>query len=115
MVKTGKYRIDMCHGPLLGKVIRFAVPLMFANVSALLFHAADLIVVGHFGSSRAMAAVGAAPAFTTLMLNLFWGISAGVNVLVARYVGAKDSQKVSQTVHTAAAVGCYGGVFMAFF
>ena len=113
MGKIEKYRIDMCHGPLLGKVIRFAVPLMFANVSALLFHAADLIVVGHFGSSRAMAAVGAAPAFTTLMLNLFWGISSGVNVLVARYVGAKDSKKVSQTVHTAAAVGCYGGVFMA--
>ena len=113
MFKAEKYQVDMCHGPLLGKFIRFALPLMFANVSALLFHAADLIVVGHFASSKAMAAVGAAPAFTTLMLNIFWGIASGVNVLVARYIGAKDSKKVSQTVHTAMAIACTGGVFMA--
>ncbi len=103
----------MCHGPLLGKIIRFAVPLMMANVAALMFNAADLIVLGQYASSESMAAVGAAPAFTTLMLNLFWGISAGVNVLTARYIGAKDNKNVSRTVHTAIAVGCYGGLFMA--
>lgn len=103
----------MCHGPLLGKIIRFAVPLMMANVSALMFNAADLIVLGQYASSESMAAVGAAPAFTTLMLNLFWGISAGVNVLTARYIGAKDNKNVSRTVHTAIAVGCYGGLLMA--
>ncbi|MBR2723034.1 MAG: MATE family efflux transporter [Lentisphaeria bacterium] len=108
-----KYQIDMCHGPLLGKIIRFAVPLMMANVSALMFNAADLIVLGQYASSESMAAVGAAPAFTTLMLNLFWGISAGVNVLTARYIGAKDNKNVSRTVHTAIAVGCYGGLLMA--
>lgn len=107
-----KFQIDMCHGPLLGKIIRFAVPLMMANVSALMFNAADLIVLGQYASSSAMAAVGAAPAFTTLMLNLFWGISAGVNVLTARYIGAKDKKNVSKTVHTAVAVGCYGGLAM---
>lgn len=103
----------MCHGPLLGKIIRFAIPLMMANVSALMFHAADLIVLGQYAKSSSMAAVGAAPAFTNLMLNLFWGISAGVNVLTARYIGAKDRKNVSQTVHTAMAVGCYGGLIMA--
>ena len=91
-----KYQIDMCHGPLLGKIIRFAVPLMMANVAALMFNAADLIVLGQYASSESMAAVGAAPAFTTLMLNLFWGISAGVNVLTARYIGAKDNKNVSR-------------------
>jgi putative MATE family efflux protein len=113
MAKGGKYQVDMCHGPLLGKIIRFSVPLMFANVLTLLFHAADLIVVGHFASSKAMAAVGAAPAFTTLMLNAFWGIASGINVLVSRYTGAKDGENVSKTVHTAVAVGCIGGIFMA--
>ena len=112
MGKTDKYQVDMCHGPLLGKIIRFSIPLMIANVLTLLFHAADLIVVGHFASSKAMAAVGAAPAFTTLMLNMFWGIASGVNVLVARYIGAKDSANVSRTVHTAMAVACGGGILM---
>ena len=102
----------MCHGPLLRKIIIFAVPLMLANIATMMFTAADLIVLGHFANSSAMAAVGAAPAFTTLLLNLFWGISAGVNVLVARFIGAKDKKNLSRTIHTAAAVGCYGGLFM---
>ena len=102
----------MCHGPLSGKIIRFAIPLMMANLLTLMFHAADLIVLGQFADSKSMAAVGAAPAFTNLLLNLFWGVSAGINVLVARFTGAKDSKNVSRTVHTAAAIGCYGGIFM---
>ena len=113
MTAVKKYQVDMCHGPLLGKIIRFSIPLMMANMLALMFHAADLIVLGHCASSQAMAAVGAAPAFTTLMLNLFWGIAAGINVLVARFVGARDDKNVSRTVHTAIAVGCWGGAFMA--
>lgn len=107
-----KYKVDMTHGPLLGKIIRFAIPLILANVMALLFHAADLIVVGRFASSEAMAAVGAAPAFPTLMLNLFWGIASAVNVLVARYTGAKDRRNVSDAVHTSIAVAIIGGLFM---
>ena len=111
-VAVRKNQMDMCHGPLLRKIIVFAVPLMLANIATMMFTAADLIVLGHFADSSAMAAVGAAPAFTTLLLNLFWGISTGVNVLVARFIGAKDKKNLSKTIHTAAAVGCYGGLFM---
>ena len=112
MVSVKKNQMDMCHGPLLSKIIIFAVPLMLANVATMMFTAADLVVLGHFADSSSMAAVGAAPSFTTLLLNLFWGISAGVNVLVARFIGAKDKKNLSKTIHTAVAVGCYGGVFM---
>ncbi|MBO5722526.1 MAG: MATE family efflux transporter, partial [Lentisphaeria bacterium] len=79
MSASVKYQVDMCHGPLCGKIVRFAIPLMMANALSLMFHAADLIVLGRHASGEAMAAVGAAPAFTTLLLNLFWGVSAGVN------------------------------------
>lgn len=112
MASVNKYKIDMCNGPLLKKIIQFAIPLMMANIMALMFHAADLIVVGRFASAKAMAAVGAAPGFTNLMLNLFWGIASGVNVLVARYIGAKDEKNVFRTVHTAISIACIGGVFM---
>lgn len=113
MATVKKYQMDMCHGPLLGKIIRFAIPLMMANAMSLMFHAADLIVLGRFAKGEAMAAVGSAPGFTTLMLNLFWGISAGVNVLAARYTGAKDRKNLFRTVHTAIAVAILGGIGMA--
>ncbi len=108
----GKYQIDMCHGPLLGKIVRFTVPLMLTNALSLMFHAADLIVIGRFAPGEAMAAVGAAPAFTILMLNLFFGISSAVNVLVARYTGAQDKQTLFHTLHTAIAIACLGGLAM---
>ena len=107
-----KYQVDMCHGPLLGKIVRFAVPLMLTNVMTLMFHAADLIVIGKFAPAEAMAAVGSAPAFTMLMLNLFYGVSSAVNVLVARYTGAKDKDNLFHTLHTAVAFACGGGLFM---
>ena len=108
-----KFKVDMCHGPLFSKIVRLAVPLAMANALALMFHAADLMVLGHFASSDAMAAVGAAPSFTTLMLNLFWGIGSGVNVLVARYTGAKDKLHLEKTIHTAVTFAIAGGIILA--
>ena len=46
------YEIDMCNGPLLGKILRFSIPLMLSGVLQLLFNAADIIVVGRFTGSE---------------------------------------------------------------
>ena len=105
-----KYTMDMCHGPLFSKVLRFSIPLILSNLAALLFHAVDLVVLGQFTSSDDMAAVGATYGFIVLMLNVFWGIAAGVNVLTARYIGAKEPEKVVKTVHTSIAIA-----FLTFF
>ena len=51
------YEIDMCHGPLLKQIIIFSVPLMLSGILQLLFNAADIIVVGRFTGSEALAAV----------------------------------------------------------
>ena len=107
-----KYAMDMCHGPLFSKILRYSLPLILSNLAALLFHATDLVVLGQFTTSDDMAAVGATSGFILLMLNLFWGVSSGVNVLTARYTGANDPENVSKTVHTAIAVAALGGIIM---
>ncbi|MBO4648890.1 MAG: MATE family efflux transporter [Lentisphaeria bacterium] len=113
MRSTEKYQIDMSHGPLFGKIVLFSLPLMSSYVMQVLFSTIDLIVIGRFASSKAMAAVGATSGLTVLVLNIFFGLSVGVNVLAARYIGARDRKNLSATVHTAAAVGLYGGLVMA--
>ena len=105
-----KFQIDMCHGPLFKKIILFAVPLTITNVLQLLFQATDLVVLGQFADKGSMAAVGATGGFTVLILNIFFGISVGANVLAARYTGAKDNTRLSRTIHTAAAIALYGGI-----
>ncbi len=109
MSSSKKYQIDMCSGPLFSKIIRFSIPLMLANVLGLLFYAADLVVLGRFASAEAMAAVGATNGLTVLVLNIFYGLSTGVNVLVARYIGARDPKRIYNVIQSSMALAIYGG------
>ena len=113
MNSGNKFQIDMCHGPLFSKIILFSIPLIITNMLQLLFQATDIIVLGRFADAQTMASVGATSGLTILVLNIFFGLSVGVNVLAARYTGARDRKRVSLTVHTAAAVAFYGGIAMA--
>ena len=71
MVMRKTYEIDMCNGPLLGKILRFAVPLMFSGILQLLFNAADIVVVGQFTGIDALAAVGSTGSLNNLIVNVF--------------------------------------------
>ena len=109
-----KYEIDMCHGPLLGKILLFSLPLMASGILQLLFNAADMIVVGRWGNSDALAAVGSTGSLINLLVNLFLGLSVGTNVLTARYFGAKQDKELSDMVHTAILTAAICGVFLIF-
>ncbi len=98
---ASKANMDMTHGPLLGKIIRFSVPLMLSGMLQLLYNAADVIVVGKFAGATSLAAVGSTGALVNLLINLFMGVSVGCNVLVARFYGARNDRAVSETVHCA--------------
>lgn len=100
-MKAKSYEIDMCNGPLAGKILRFAIPLMLSGILQLLFNAADIIVAGRFAGHQALAAVGSTGALINLLVNVFIGLSVGANVLTANYIGAKQEKAVSETVHTA--------------
>ena len=108
------YEMDMCSGPILKKVLSFALPLMLSGVLQLLFNAADVIVVGRFAGSQSLAAVGSTTALINLLINIFIGLSIGANVLVARYYGAKSEKDVSETVHTAIAISLVSGAILVF-
>lgn len=108
------YEIDMCNGPLLGKILRFAVPLMFSGILQLLFNAADIVVVGQFTGSDALAAVGSTGSLNNLIVNVFLGLSIGSSVLTARYYGAQDWDNVRDVVHTSMLLSAIAGVVLIF-
>ena len=105
-----KYEIDMCNGPILKKMLLFAIPLMFSSILQLLFNAADIVVVGRFAGDDSLAAVGSTSSLINLLTNLFIGLSVGANVLVARYFGAKKEDELKETVHTAMTLSLIGGI-----
>lgn len=111
---SSKYTMDMCNGPLLKKIILFAIPLMLSGVLQLLFNAADVIVVGRFTGNEALAAVGSTSSLINLLINLFVGVSVGANVLLGKHIGARDEENASKTVHTAVTFALVAGIAMIF-
>ena len=108
------YEIDMLNGPVMPKLLAFAVPLILSSVLQLTFNAADVIVVGKFEGDAALAAVGAPGALINLLVNLFLGLSVGANVVVARYHGAGDFRQTGEGVHTAMLMSVLSGVGVGF-
>lgn len=108
------YEMDMVNGPLFKNILLYAFPLMLSGILQLLFNAADVIVVGRFAGSQALAAVGSTGSLINLLINLFVGISIGTNVLVARYYGARDLDGIEDTVNTSIITAAVGGVVLIF-
>lgn len=112
-MKKNKYEIDMCNGSVMDKLVSFSLPLMVTSILQLMFNAVDIIVVGRYNGSQALAAVGATTALISIFTNLFIGISMGANVLAARYYAAGHDKEMSEAVHTAIALAFISGVLMA--
>lgn len=102
----------MCNGSILDKLISFSIPLMLSGILQLLFNAVDIIVVGRFNGSEALAAVGSTTALINVFVNFFIGISLGSNVLAARFFAAGKDKEMSETVHTAITLALISGVGM---
>ena len=104
----------MCNGTIMDKLISFSLPLMLSSILQLMFNAVDIIVVGRFSGSQALAAVGSTTALINIFTNLFIGISLGANVLAARYFAAGRDKEMSEAVHTAITLALISGIIMAF-
>ena len=110
--KTKQYEMVMCSGPILRKMLMFALPLMLSSILQLLFNAADIVVVGKFAGDNSLAAVGSNTALINLLTNLFIGLSIGANVVAARHYGAKAWDDLRRTVHTAMLLSMLSGALL---
>lgn len=107
-----KVETDMLHGPLLGKIVMFALPYAATGILQQLFNSINVFVVGRFDSSHAMAAVGATTFLINLVINLFLGVSVGANAVIANNIGRRDPQAVRRAVSTTAALSLIGGAIL---
>mgnify|MGYP000455844309 CR=1 FL=1 len=105
-------QVEMTAGPLLPNVLAFTVPLILSGVLQLLYNSADIIVVGRFADSVAMASVGATTSLIQLLVSMLMGLSVGASVAVARATGAGDRDGVRCAVHTSMALAVLSGVLL---
>lgn len=107
--------ISMVEGPILFKMLRFALPIMMTGVLQLLFNAADIAVVGRFASNGVIAvgAVGACGSLINLIVNSSMGLSLGVGVAVAHDIGSGSRDRMGKVIHTAVVTGAVLGLLVA--
>ncbi|MDO4487881.1 MAG: MATE family efflux transporter [Eubacteriales bacterium] len=112
MNTKSKHEIDMLNGSLLPKILEFSIPLVLSSVLQLLFNAADVMVVGQFVGSNALAAISSTGSFTALLTNFFIGLSVGVNVVAATNYAAGKYKDVNRVVHTSIGTSLISGLVL---
>lgn len=95
--------LDMTTGPFLKKIFAFAIPVMITGLLQILYNAADVVVVGNFSGSKALAAVSSNGSLINLIVGLFVGFATGAGVVAANYIGAGDRKAIANTAHTSMA------------
>ena len=105
----------MTEGPIGKKIIRFALPLFLGNLFQQLYNIADTLIVGNLLGNNALAAVSSTGSLVFLLVSLFNGVSMGSGVVVSRFFGAKDMERMQKAIHTALAFSLSAGVAVSVF
>ena len=90
----------MTEGSINRHLLSYALPLILGNLFQLTYNAVDSIVIGKFAGENALAAVSAANPVMTIVILGVSGISLGASVLMSRFFGAGDEEKLRREVAT---------------
>ena len=103
---------NMTEGNIKKLVIRFAIPVMLSNLFQQLYNSVDSLIVGNFLGKEALAAVSSSGPLIFLLVSFFNGTAMGAGVVISRYYGAGENEKVSRAVHTNVAFGLVSGTLL---
>ena len=101
---------DLTHGPLGRQILLFSLPLVMSNMLQILFHLADIAVVGRFAGTLALGAVGSSALLASMFVGFFLGLGGGINVQTARAYGSGDRHALQSGVHTSFLVSLLLGI-----
>ncbi len=96
--------MDMTTGPIARLLVVFAVPLLLGNMFQMLYNTVDVLVVGNFVGKEALAAVGSTASIINIVVLFFNGVSVGGGVVISRYYGAHDYEKLHSSIETTMAM-----------
>ena len=103
---------DMTVGNPYAHMAGFALPILLSLIFQQLYNTADTFIVGKFLGTDALAAVSSSGTLIFLMISFFAGTAQGAGVVISRYFGAREYDKVSRAIHTNVAFGLVTGVFL---
>ena len=94
----------MTSGSIAKLLIAFAIPLLMGNLFQQLYNTVDSLVVGNFVGKEALAAVGSTTPIINTLVMFFGGVAVGASVIISRYFGAHDDEKLHIAIETTMAL-----------
>ena len=91
-------------------IISFALPIFLSQLFQQLYNTADAWIVSKYLGDDAFAAVSSSGNLIHLMISFFVGASMGAGVVISRYFGARDMEKMSKGVHTSVLISLICGL-----
>lgn len=96
-------------------IVSFAMPVLLSQVFQQLYNTADTFIVGRFLGDEALAAVSSSGPLIFLLISFFEGLTLGASVVISRYFGAGEYDRVEKAIHTSIVVSVLCGVFITVF
>ena len=107
--------INFTEGNLRRNIIAFSLPLFLGNLFQQLYNAADSLIVGNTLGAEALASVSSSGSLIFMMTGFFQGVATGAGVVIGKYIGAGDKDKVEKAIHTDIAFGIFSGIVLTLF
>ena len=105
----------LTEGSIPKQMLLFALPMFISSLFQQLYNAVDSLIVGNILGDQELASVASGGSLIFLMTGFVFGISAGAGVVIARYFGAQDKERLHKAVHTTVAIGIACGIFLTAF
>ena len=102
----------MTEGSIFKKIFLFSIPLLLGNFFQLMYNTIDSFVVGNYVGSLALASVGSSTPIINFMIAFFQGLATGAGVVVSKYYGARNLDKIEKSVHTFIVFSFLFGLFL---
>lgn len=100
----------MTEGKIYKKIVMFALPIFIGQLFQQLYNVIDSLVVGNYIGKEALAAVSSSGNLIFLLVGFVNGVFIGAGVVIGRYIGAKENEKVHAAVHTTVMLGLVSGI-----
>ena len=104
--------VNMTEGSIWRHMVNFAVPVLLGNLFQQFYNTFDSIVVGRFAGKDALAAVASSGNLIFMMNAFFIGLTMGAGVIISRWFGGGDDERVEAAIHTDVAFGCVCGLLL---
>ncbi len=88
--------VNLTRGPIMGRLVRFSLPMIAGNMLQQVYNLVDTLVVGRGIGANALAAVGSAYTLMTFLTSILIGLCMGSGAFFSEDYGAGDTAQLRQ-------------------